>query len=61
MEQLNNYFIGIKSIDNINEQTSMCKQEFINEYLSETTNGYGKLFVSNKLESFAFNGQIIFL
>jgi hypothetical protein len=60
MEVLNNYFIGLESIDNINDPTSIYyKPKFVNEFLSETTSGYGKLFVSNELESYVFNGQIV--
>jgi hypothetical protein len=60
MEVLNNYFIGLESVDNIDDPTSIYyKPKFINEYLSETTSGYGKLFVSNETESYVFNGQIV--
>ena len=58
MEVLNNYFIGLKSIDNISELSSDFKPEIVHEYLTETTQGYGKLFVSNETESYIYNGQI---
>jgi hypothetical protein len=56
MEVLNNYFIGLKSIDHISESPS--ETEIVHEYLSETTQGYGKLFVLNETESYVYNGQI---
>lgn len=65
MEVLNNYFIGLKSIDNISEvsnDTSIdtsSDTSIVHEYLSETTQGYGKLFVFNESESYIYNGQII--
>ena len=57
MSILTNYFVGLKNYDNINE----CdfKPSIIHEYISETTQGYGKLFMLTNNESFVFNGQII--
>jgi len=57
MEVLNNYFVGIESIENINDD--LYKPSIIHEYLSETTSGYGKLIVSNENESYTYNGQLI--
>jgi len=47
---LNNYFIGVKSL----EDTTI-----VNKYINENTNGYGKLFKANKLESYMYNGPIV--
>lgn len=57
MEVLNNYFIGVKSIDQISE--SSYQPEIVHEFLNESTQGYGKLFVLNESESYVYNGQII--
>ena len=57
MEALNNYFIGLKTIDNIGE--SSYNPEVIHEYLSDSTQGYGKLYVTNDTESYVYNGNVI--
>ena len=59
MEVLINYFIGVKNIDEINNNDVECIPSIVNEYLSESTQGYGKLFMLTDNESFVFNGLIV--
>jgi hypothetical protein len=48
---LNNLFVGFKSQNNLNDSFS--------EYLSDETNGYGKLYINNPDIEYCYNGLIV--
>ena len=50
MEVLNNYFVGT---------TGTTDGKIINEYLSDKTNGYGKVLFQNETSTYTYNGPIV--
>ena len=54
MESINRYFIGLDAIEGSSD-TSIV----VSEFLTDRTNGYGKLFMADPMSTFVFNGTII--
>ena len=53
MEILNNLFVGISSLENLNPES------IISEYINLNTNGFGKLYIYTSDIAYTYNGPIL--